>query len=126
MKKELIAGTLLILLLAASYYNVYWLDRFVGELEAEVILSRACMEAGQFTDAEASLRRAIDRWIAADGYTHIFIRHSEIDSATDAFYDLLSDVKARDTESAVGSTEKVMAHLQGLVGMERPTLGSIF
>ena len=61
-----------------------------------------------------------------EGYTHIFIRHSEIDSTTDAFFELMSDVRSGDAESAAGSYEKLLAHLSSLYTMERVTLGSIF
>ena len=89
-------------------------------------LSRAYCEAGRFELAESELEKTSDAWLAADGYTHIFIRHSEIDSTTDAFFELMSDVRSEDAQSAAGSYEKLLAHLSSLYTMERVTLGSIF
>ena len=82
--------------------------------------------AGRFDLAEEVLSKAADEWLGTDGYTHIFIRHSEIDSTTDAFFELMSDVRSGDAESAAGSYEKLLAHLSSLYTMERVTLGSIF
>lgn len=73
-----------------------------------------------------SWEKAAQDWLGADGYTHIFIRHSEIDSTTDAFFELMSDVRSGDAQSASGAYEKLAAHLDSLYTMERVTLGSIF
>jgi hypothetical protein len=126
MKKEIAAAALLITLITASLFNILYLDRFVGGLTDALELSRRSMEAGDFYDAEASLRAAIDTWMAADGYTHIFIRHSEINSTTDAFYETLGDVVSHDTESAEGSFGKLNAQLTSITGIEHLRFGSIF
>lgn len=126
MKKEIAAAALLIALIAASLFNIRYLDNFIGGLTGALELSRRSMEAGDFTDAETYLRGAIDEWMAADGYTHIFIRHSEINSTTDAFYEALSDVVSHDTESATGSYGKLTAQLTSITGIEHLRFGSIF
>ncbi|MEG1632945.1 MAG: DUF4363 family protein [Oscillospiraceae bacterium] len=126
MKKEIAAAGLLLLLIAGALVNIGYLRGFVGELGDNLALSRSAMENGDAENAELMLRSAIDEWLSADGYTHIFIRHSEIDLTTDAFYELLSDILAGDSQSAIGSFEKLEAHLASLVTMERVTLGSIF
>ncbi len=126
MKKELAALALLLALIVGSLVNISYLQRFAGKLGDQVSLSRSALALGDRENAERMLRDAIDAWLHADGYTHIFIRHSEIDSTTDAFFDLLSQVGAGDPGSAQGAYEKVTAHLQSLVGMEKLTLGSIF
>lgn len=125
MKKEWIAGALLAVLLGGAVYNIHYMDKLAQTLIGSVECSRAQMDTGDYAGAEASLRGAIDLWMGSDGYTHIFIRHPEIDSATDAFYELLSDVVSRDNDAAVGSFEKVEAHLTSIAGMEHITIGSI-
>lgn len=126
MKKEFVVLALLLALVAGSLININYLDGFIGGLSHQVNLSRTALEMSDAENAEKMLRSAIDEWMHADGYTHIFIRHSEIDSTTDALYDLLSDVRAGDAKSAAGAYEKVEAHFSSLVGMEKLTLGSIF
>lgn len=126
MKKEIVAAGLLLALLAAAMYNIHFLRGFIGSLTDTLYESRDLCEAGDFDGAEESLRAAIDTWNAKEGYTHIFIRHSEIDSTSDAFYELLSDISSKDASSAVGAYEKVLAHLTSIYTMEKITLGSIF
>ena len=126
MKRELAAAAVLILLLAGSWWNLKYLRDFTGGLSETLDRSRAYCEAGQFELAEQELEKAAQDWLGADGYTHIFIRHSEIDSTTDAFFELMSDVRSGDAQSASGAYEKLAAHLDSLYTMERVTLGSIF
>ena len=115
MKREIAAGLVLLLLAIGSWFNLNYLREFT-----------AYCYAGRFDLAEEVLSKAADEWLGTDGYTHIFIRHSEIDSTTDAFFELMSDVRSGDAESAAGSYEKLLAHLSSLYTMERVTLGSIF
>lgn len=126
LKKELAAGALLAALIAASFVNISYLEGFITSLSARVSLSRSFCEAGDFENAEAALRGAVDAWTSADGYTHIFIRHSEIDAAADAFYDVLGALAEGEAGAAEGAYEKLSTRLAGLYTMERVTLGSIF
>lgn len=126
MRRELAAGTLLLCLIAASLLNLRHLHGLTDELCSLVEASQSACEAGSFKKAEVLLRSAMDSWESAEGYTHIFVRHSEIDSATDAFCELLGDVSARDPAAAAGSYEKLLSHLRGLYTMERLTPGSVF
>jgi hypothetical protein len=126
MKKMIFASVLLILILAGTLLNLRYLNHYIGELQGTIAESRKSAEAGDFSGAEEQLWKAIDRWKAAESYTHIFIRHSELDSATDAFYDLLRDLYAQDRQSAMSSYEKVNAHLSSINNIERVRLGSIF
>lgn len=125
MKKELIAVFLLALLFAGAVYNIHYMDALSDTLIERVDTARTDVASGDYQSAKKELRGAIDLWMSSDGYTHIFIRHPEIDSTTDAFYELLSDVESRDAEAAVGSFEKVKAHLTSIAGMEHITIGSI-
>lgn len=125
MKKEIIAVAALVILLGLSVFNIYHMDNLAQELLIHVDASQNFAENGDFDSAEEELRKAIDLWAASDGYTHIFIRHPEIDGATDAFYELLSDVRSGDLEASVGSYEKVQAHIKSIAGMEHITIGSI-
>ena len=126
MKREIAAVAVLLLLAVGSWINLNHLKNFTAELTELLELSRAYCESGRFDLAEEELEKASDAWLAADGYTHIFIRHSEIDSTTDAFFELMSDVRSEDAESSAGSYEKLLAHLSSLYTMERVTLGRIF
>lgn len=72
------------------------------------------------------LDTAIEHWLNLDGYTHIFIRHSEINSTTDAFYGFRSDVGSGDADAANGSYGLLKETLLSLMTMEQISLGSVF
>lgn len=126
MKKEIIALLLLVLLFAASLYNIRVMDNMVMTLESGVKASYDAAKTGEFEKAAALIDEAAGDWLSRDGYTHIFIRHSEIDSTTDAFFEYISDISAEDLGSAEGSYGMLMAHLDSLKTMEHISFGSIF
>lgn len=123
MKRELIAGVLMITLIALCALNIAHVDRLTAAMLDEIQLSREACERGDRESARGHFELALENWLSADAYTHIFIRHSEIDTLTDAFYDLLSSVENGDECS--GAYEKLIYHLESIASMERISLGSI-
>jgi hypothetical protein len=126
LRKTIVAAVLLLLLLVGTLLNIRCLDGYIEQMQGYVGDAQSSAETGNYDGAVNSLRQAVELWNSIDGYTHIFIRHSEIDSASDAFYDLLSDLYARDGEAARGSFEKVLYHLESISKIEHITLGSVF
>lgn len=126
MKKEIIALILLILLFLGSLYNIHVMDNMVHTLESGVQSSFKAAQNSDFEKASTLINEAAGDWLSRDGYTHIFIRHTEIDSTTDAFFEYMADISAKDADSAVGSYGKLMAHLDSLKTMEHISVGSIF
>lgn len=124
--KEIVAAALLIALFSLSLFNVRYLDNMVADLMELVDISESHAKSGDFEGAKTTLKTASERWTGADGYTHIVLRHSEIDAATDAFYELLGDIGEEDYGIAAGSYEKLKARLESLSGMEHLTLRSVF
>lgn len=109
-----------------SLYNIHVMDVKIGSLRSEVKSAYSSAQTGDFEKADSQLRSAAEQWLGMDEYTHIFIRHTEIDSATDAFFDMLSDIASKDAESAAGSYRKLDAHLKSLITIEHLSFGSIF
>ena len=126
MRKMYVGIIVLVLLFAATLLNVRYLDSRLNSLLEYVNEAEALAEEKNFASAARTLQEAIDCWNGMDGYTHIFIRHSEIDSATDAFYEYLSDLCGGDGGNAAGSCQKLKAHITSIITMEHISLGSIF
>ena len=124
MSRELAAGALLLLLIAGAWWNIHAVDRLTGELLAGLDASQAAEEQGRHSDAQAALDKALNRWLEADSYTHIFIRHAEIDSTADAFYELQSQLLSGEGDSSA-AFDKLLYHLDSIQRMEHPSLGSI-
>ena len=126
MKKSILALSLLFLLAAVSLWNLRHLEALTGELVSGIKSARAYWQAEDFDRAETALDKALQSWLDSDGYTHIFIRHSEIDAASDIFYDLRGDIQAKDRESADANAEKLLYHLQSIYSMEQISIKSVF
>ena len=126
MKKTVGAGILLLLLLGASIWNIWYIDHLTGRLEAQIERSRSFWAANDMDSARDALNDALDDWHGAENYTHIFIRHAEVDAVTDAFYDALSALSGEDTATAGSEFDRLEAHLQSIDSMEHVTVKSVF
>ncbi len=126
MKKAVFAAALLLLLLLLSMWNLHRIDALTDSLEQRAESVQRLWRAGDFDTAATVLEGAVDTWCAADGYTHIFIRHAEIDAASDAFYELLGHVYSEDAPAAEAGLQKLLYHLDSIDSMEHVTFKSVF
>ncbi len=126
MKKEIISALLLLLMFSGVLVNIRINERIVSSLINEVDMSYENLKNGNKDKAMQQLDTAIEHWLNLDGYTHIFIRHSEINSTTGAFYGFRSDVGSGDADAANGSYGLLKETLLSLMTMEQISLGSVF
>ena len=126
MRKELAAAIILALLLTGVMVNIRVASNIILSLKEDVTAAYQSAEKGEFDRAKPQLDAAIEHWMSLDGYTHIFIRHGEINSTTQAYFQLKSDIYAEDMGAAEGSYGLLMATLDSLMTMEQLSLGSIF
>ena len=124
MKKEIIALLLLVLLFTASLFNIWYFDRLCMDIAGEVNASSDALERGDMDAAQEHLNSALHTWLDADSYTHIFIRHPEIDSTADAFYEL-GQALEENSESCRAAYDKLLYHLESIRTMEHLRFGSI-
>lgn len=126
MKKELLAFVIILALVAGAVVNIFHITSLGQDLTTQIASAQTCCRREDFDNAETALRKGLDLWLSADGYTHIFIRHAEIDSTSDAFYEALSAIAEEDADSAVTACEKLQYHIDSIVSMECVTLKSVF
>ena len=126
MKRTLAALSLLGLLGALSLWNLRHIDTLTDRLCGCVELAMRCMEEGDGDAARAAADAALMLWEEAESYTHIFVRHSEVDGTADALFALQSAVYARDAEESRAMGHETLYHLRSIQGMEHPGWGSIF
>lgn len=126
MRKEIAAAVILMLMFAGVLINIRANEHILDGLMSEVGSAYKLAVEGDFPASEESMRTAIAHWQSYDSYTHIFIRHSEINSATEAFYNMLGDISSEDEKSLSGSYGLLSAQLKSMITMERISLGSIF
>ena len=125
MSREIAAALLLLLLMAGAWWNISAVDRLSGDMLEQLELSRQAAEEGDASRALEELDPALERWLKADSYTHIFIRHSEIDSTAAAFYELRAALLAEELEGCDAAYGKLRYHIISIQEMEHPGLGSI-
>ena len=106
-------------------WNVIYLHGMAESLRSDIEASREYADGKKYDKAAEALDRALSTWLSSEGYTHIFIRHSEIDSTTDAFYEL-KEALINEDPGLGGAYDKLIYHIDSIEGMEQFTLGSIF
>ena len=126
MRKELVAALLLAAFFAAVLLNI----RAVNRLTADVITDvESATDRAMAGDTEAAARfaeSAAEKWEDCGGYTHVVLRHAEIDAVADAIYELLLATRSGSPESVAAAAEKAAYHLRSIADIERIMPGSIF
>lgn len=125
MKKEVIAGAVLTLLIALSAWNIYSIDALTDNIGDSLRMSQALSDIGDFDSAKIELDKGLRLWLNADGYTHIFLRHPEIDSTTDAFYELQELLLDGGGDGCAAAYDKLRYHLESIRSMEHISIGSV-
>lgn len=126
MKKEIFAFVLLAAMIIASLINIGGILRLTESISDMVTKSANYAAKEEWEKAEYYIEQAIKDWNDNDSYTHIVLRHSEIDTLSDALYEYMSDVYEKNKEAVEGSSEKVLYHVESLSQMERIRFGSVF
>lgn len=125
MIREIVAAALLLMLFAGALVNIACLDRLIDDIALDVSSAYTLAETGDFPAAAAELDKAIEHWLAANAYTHIFIRHPEIDACSDAFYECRQLLAEQNAEGFPSAFDKLNYHLQSIDEMEHIRFGSI-
>ena len=125
MKKEWLAVALLLSVTLGAVLNLHYLKSFTEELDDRVEEAVSQAEAGNWAAAEALTLDAVRDWTSMDKYTHVFIRHGEIDAVTDGFCSLLGTLRSQDPGSLFAAQLALRNRLAELYEMERLTPGSI-
>ena len=126
MKREIAAGLLLLAMLAGSLLNLRYYDALTEQIRSELASSREAADSGDFEAARRLCRSAGELWLGSKKYTHVFIRHQEVDSTSDAFYELMQLLDEENAEGCGAAYNKLLYHIDSNDGMEHPTLGSVF
>lgn len=125
MRRECTAMIILTLLMLGAWLNLRHMDSLTERIEAKLELSQKAAEQGSMDISEKALLDALDMWLGADGYTHIFIRHSEIDAISDSFYDLYDALLSGETDALAPAYEKLIYHLESVNDIEHLSLRSL-
>ncbi len=125
MRREYTAMIILAILMLGAWLNLRHMDSLTERIEAKLELSQKAAEQGSMDISEKALLDALDMWLSADGYTHIFIRHSEIDAISDSFYELYDALLSGETDALTPAYEKLIYHLESVNDIEHLSLRSL-
>ena len=126
MKKELVALALLLLILAGNVWNQHRLETLTSSLETLAEEAFASARKGHWQQAAEAAQEAEKRWTDADPYTHIFIRHTDIDALTAAFCHYRGALAGREEGDILAAYLRLTAGLRSLLAMEKLSAGSVF
>lgn len=125
-KREYGAAALLALLLILSFWNIQKVDELSALVGIELGKSQSAAENLDFKSARNYLSEGLNLWQEERAYAHIFLRHSEVDATTEAFYELKQVLMQEDVSACAAAYELLRYRLECISAMEHPSLGSIF
>lgn len=126
MVKEVLAALLLIALLVAAVFNIGIVGKLTDDITDTVEQAVYAAESGDWDRAIENAEKAVSLWKSKDSYTHIVLRHSQIDTVSEALYDFLLEAYDQNSERLSAAAEAAMYHLDSVAQMERVRLGSVF
>ena len=86
----------------------------------------ASAEEADWFSAENAARSAEETWRNAHAYTHVFIRHTDVDTLEAAFCDYRGALNSRDEGDILAAYLRLTAGLDCLLDMETLSTGSVF
>ena len=85
--KEIAAAVLLSVMILAAAVNVACINRLCSEISELVSKAADAARMNDWDSAERFSDSAMTLWERKDRYTHVVLRHSEIDILSDALFD---------------------------------------
>lgn len=125
MIREKIALALLAALIGAALINIAYMDKLSQKIIADIDEAENFGLEEQFDAAEISLNRAIELWNKHKSYTGIFLRHPEIDSSYDCFYDIMAEIHQNEKDALPALCEKLRYHIRCMTDMEKISFRSV-
>ncbi len=126
MTRESFAALLLAVLVAVSLWSIRRVDRLTDEIETHLASSEKAALAEDYENAVLEAEAALRIWLGASDYTHIFIRHPEIDGASDAFYSLQQTLRGQKVREFAPAYALLRYHLGCIRSLEHISVGSVF
>ena len=126
MKKELCAAIALLLLILAALGNLVYLTNLMEQISGHIEYSLLYCSLDDYAAAYTETNKALELWKSSENYTHVFIRHSDIDHFSDTFFDILSAIQNREKYEAEQMLNKLQHSAENIVRMEKISPGSVF
>lgn len=126
MKKEAFAIVALCVLILGSVANLVHLKKLTNNIVTHLNYTNMYCYQNDYNSAKDELSKAMMLWENAEGYTHVFVRQTEVDDLMDLFYDLRVSIANEQGGEAMELVEKSLHKCQMLIDMERLSIESVF
>ena len=124
MKREYIAVLLIAAIMTLALINIRHIENKTLTLTSDIELAENLYINGDKAGAVDGIEASLDSWLHWDSYSHIMLRHNEIDIITDAYYELLTELEG-ESKAPSASFDRLKEELRSVIVKERVTLGSI-
>ena len=125
MRREKLVCILFFAVLAASIINVIYISRLSLSLNALISTAEAFAQNEQYDEALETINLAQADWNSKRKYTGVFLRHPDIDSINDCFFDVKAEIAKRENEALPALCDKLRHHISCIADMEKLRLESI-
>lgn len=126
MTREIIAATILVIMIALSLVNIAYVGNVVEGLTEDVYKVEALSRAGEPQKARELLQQSADRWMEFSVYAGVMLRHSdEITDVTDSYFSMLEALEAGYGLSDA-TCAKLKHGLSDIAATESLSLSSLF
>ena len=126
MKREIIAGLILLAMFAALIFNASYYSRVTGEMLSLTDSAEALVNEDNFSAAADKIYLIQTRWRELSNYTSILIRYSEIENLHDATCDALGYLLSESKGESIAALKKLRHIFTDISEMEQFKFGSIF
>lgn len=125
MKKELLAGALLLVLIGLCAWNLRYLTRMCTQLDDAVAQAETSYAAGDPARTIETLRAAAACWSDAEDYAHCMLPHESTDAVTEGFRRAMRALESG-APSAAADIALLRLRIRSLADGERVALGNVF
>lgn len=126
MTREIIAATILVIMIALSLVNIAYVGNVVEGLTEDVYKVEALSRAGEPEKARELLQQSADRWMDFSVYAGVMLRHSdEITDVTDSYFSMLETLEAGN-RLPEATCAKLTHGLSDIAATESLSLSSLF
>ena len=127
MKRLYISFGLIALLAAACSVHILCLGRFTGQLTDLLTQAQERVDQEDWEGAVQLTQQAKERWMEHDGYLHVTLHHSDIDTILVSFDEALAFLQGREHQPAeyAAVNARLITQLGLLIEAELPTITNL-
>lgn len=126
MKREIISGILLIMMLVGGLAASSYLQSISERAYESIDKAISAAEEGLWTESVHHAEEAVTEWKKHTNVIGIFFRHSEISEITDALYDMMTETGKGDAEAVSAKGHAAAARLRDMTEMQKLSFQNIF